>query len=30
MNEVLPFYDLMAAYYHLIFDDWEAASGELN
>lgn len=25
MNQVLPFYDGMAAHYHLIFDDWEAA-----
>jgi glycine/sarcosine N-methyltransferase len=25
MDQVLPFYDGMAAHYHLIFDDWEAA-----
>jgi hypothetical protein len=25
MNQVLPFYDGMAAPYHSIFDDWEAA-----
>lgn len=25
VDEVLPFYDAMAAHYHLIFQDWEAA-----
>ncbi len=25
MNEILPFYDAMAAHYHLIFQDWEVS-----